>query len=239
MPLETALDGGQRLIAHAEELVYTHFQNLDESRIPALAARMASERVWLIPTLSTFANIVTQWGNRAGLEAGLASAHRELLPPEIERYWREANPYLSRDPSDAGRVRAMHDFQITLVRMLHARGVPLLTGTDTPLPVLYPGFSVHDEIEALIDAGLTVSEALSAATVHPGRFVREHLDESARFGRIAEGYRADIVVLRGNPLTEPSALRTVDGLVVRGIWYDRARLSELVGAVAALRSEGR
>lgn len=239
LPLETALDGGQRLIAHAEELIYTHFQNLDETRIPPLAARMSSVGVWLIPTLSTFANIVTQWGDEAGLEAGLAGANRELLPPAIERYWREANPYLSRDPSDAARIRAMHEFQITLVRALQTQGVPILTGTDTPLPVLYPGFSLHDEIEALIDAGLTVTEALSAATVHPGRFVREHLDTSARFGRIAEDYRADMVLLRGDPLTDPSVLRTPEGLMVRGIWYDRARLSEMVEAVGALRGDGR
>src|SRR5947199_10611639 len=56
------------------------------------------------------------------------------------------------------------------VREMAAAGVPILSGTDVPVPSLVPGFSLHDELALLVtEGGLTPLQALQAATLNPAR----------------------------------------------------------------------
>lgn len=232
LTFDAVIDRRQAMVAHAEELIYTHFRQLDDTRLPELAGRMAESGTWLIPTLSTFRNIVGQWGTEDGLNAGLAREEHAYLIPGMERYWRTRNPYLGRNAAGVGRIRAMYEFQLPLVKTLFDAGVPLLAGTDTPLPVMYPGFSLHEEIDELILAGLPPTHALSAATRNPGDFVREHIDPTVKFGQVAVGYRADLILVAGDPTLDPTSLRRPAGVMLRGEWYDRTALDELLRGVA-------
>jgi imidazolonepropionase-like amidohydrolase len=130
-----------------------------------------------------------------------------------------------------GGAGAWIEFYRAVTRAVAAAGVPILIGTDTPNPLLVPGFSLHHELQALVRAGLDPAFVLRAAThgaaVHVGG-----VDE---FGRIRPGLRADIVLLGGNPLEDLSHLRDVRGLVLRGEWHARARLEGMLDDVAALR----
>jgi amidohydrolase family protein len=226
------LDRRQAMVAHAEELIYTQFRQLDQGRIPALADRMARSGTWLIPTLSTFRNIVAQWGTDIGLDEGLGRGESAYLTPAMERYWRSNNPYLDRPRAGVGRVQAMYEFQMPLVKALFDAGVPLMAGTDTPLPVMYPGFSIHDEIAELVRAGIPPLAALATATQNPGDFVRKHIDSTVRFGRVEVGYRADLVLVEGDPTKDPDSLRRPVGVMLRGVWYDRAALDGLLRNVS-------
>jgi len=58
-----------------------------------------------------------------------------------------------------------------LTKALQEAGVTLLVGTDTAAPCAIPGFSVHDELEELVAAGLTPYDALRAATANAGHFL--------------------------------------------------------------------
>jgi imidazolonepropionase-like amidohydrolase len=228
LTFDAVIDRRQALVAHAEELIYTHFRQLDQQRIPELATRLAASGTWLIPTLSTFRNIVGQWGTEAGLDAALARTERAYLPPRMRDDWRTGNPYLGRDPATRGRLQAMYDFQVPLVRALFEAGVPILTGTDTPLPAMYPGFSIHDEIEELQTAGLPPMAVLAAATRNAGDFVRQHIDSGVRFGRVEVGYRADLILVEGDPTVDLAALRKPAGVMLRGVWFDRPALDDLL-----------
>ncbi|MEE4175696.1 MAG: amidohydrolase family protein, partial [Xanthomonadales bacterium] len=93
------------------------------------------------------------------------------------------------------------------VRRLHAGGVRLLAGSDAPNPGTAQGVSLHRELQLLVRAGLEEHEALAAATVGPA----ETFGLEGR-GRIAEGARADLVLVEGNPLEDISrtlAIRTI------------------------------
>ena len=81
-----------------------------------------------------------------------------------------------------------------------------------------------DELKNLVDAGLTPYQALSGATSAPARF----LNQPARFGRVAIGARADLLLLEGNPLEDVGQVRRPTGVVVRGAWYDRQQLDRLL-----------
>ena len=94
---------------------------------------------------------------------------------------------------------------IDITRILHAERVPIMAGSDNIQ-------SLHDELAALVDAGLTPLEALRAATVEPARF----LNTAAVSGLVKPGFQADVVLLKGNPLVDIGNTRQVAGVVLRG-----------------------
>lgn len=110
---------------------------------------------------------------------------------------------------------------------MRAAGVPVLAGTDAGNPGTAHGISLHHELASLVDAGLTPGEALAAATSVPARMFR-----LGKRGRIANGYKADLVLVDGNPLADIGATRRIVA-----VWKDgedtaalRARQRERVAA---------
>ncbi|TDI40436.1 MAG: hypothetical protein E2P02_16950 [Acidobacteria bacterium] len=106
--------------------------------------------------------------------------------------------------------------------MLYDAGVPLLIGTDTPNPFVIPGFAIHDELAAFVDAGIPVDEVLRIATADAAKFLREE----GQWGVVAADARADLVLLDGDPRDDLSVLRRPAGVMVNGHWYDSAILSD-------------
>jgi adenine deaminase len=100
----------------------------------------------------------------------------------------------------------------------------VLVGTDTPTPLVLPGFSVRDELGNLVDAGFTPYEALSAATAAPARY----FDRGGDFGVVAAGARADLLLLDANPLEDVSRVSRLAGVAVRGRWFTRVELDALL-----------
>jgi hypothetical protein len=114
--------------------------------------------------------------------------------------------------------------EFTLLKELSSSGVPVLAGTDLGSLLIYPGFSLHDELQGLVDqVGLTPAEALRAATINPARFF-----EAASWGRVAGGQRADVVLLDGNPLENIRMTRRIRGVVLDGKYYNRSTLDTLL-----------
>ncbi|MFI4884429.1 MAG: amidohydrolase family protein [Steroidobacterales bacterium] len=100
-------------------------------------------------------------------------------------------------------------------RALHAAGIPLLAGTDSPNPATGFGVALHEELQILVRAGFTPAEALHAATALPAETF--HL---GRRGRVAPGYRADLLLVRGDPTR-----RISDTLSIERIWMNGYRVS--------------
>ncbi|OMI35063.1 amidohydrolase family protein [Streptomyces sparsogenes] len=107
------------------------------------------------------------------------------------------------------------DFQHVLdsVSALHQSNVDILAGTDSSVPVpthggVAHGVSIHHELALLVQAGLTPTAALTAATAIPAR--RYNLTDR---GRIAPGLRADLLLVNGDP--QATIDHTLD---IRSIW---------------------
>ena len=113
----------------------------------------------------------------------------------------------------AESLRQLHQPQ-RLVKALHDSGAGLLLGSDAPQILNVPGFSIHRELELMVEAGLTRAEALAAGTVNPARY----FGMEDRFGKIAAGLDADLVLVESNPLEDLSTLRRPIGVMVRGRW---------------------
>ena len=120
-----------------------------------------------------------------------------------------------------------------LVGKLHAANVPLLAGSDAVGPHgVLPGSSLHEELSLMVQAGLTPYEALRTATVNAAAY----LDAEQEFGRIAPGFRADLVLLAGNPLDDIDHVRTRVGVMKRGRWFSADELEEALEHLAEERN---
>lgn len=111
-----------------------------------------------------------------------------------------------------------------LVGQMQRVQLPVLAGTDTPMPGVYPGWSLHEELASLVDAGLTPAQALYAATLGPARW----LGLADRRGRVAPGQDADLVLLDANPLRDIRHSRRIRAVILAGRLLDRAQLDRLL-----------
>jgi imidazolonepropionase-like amidohydrolase len=114
-----------------------------------------------------------------------------------------------------------------VVGEMQKAGVKILVGTDTAAPFVYPGFSLHDELALLVDAGLTPMQALQAATSRAAEF----MGKSATQGTIEKGKVADLVLLDADPLADIHNTPQIRAVIVRGKLLDRITLDELFSSV--------
>ncbi len=115
------------------------------------------------------------------------------------------------------------------LREMRAAGVQFLAGSDAGVAFVYPGFSLHGELESLVrNAGLTPADALRAATVSPAEF----FGLERELGSIRPGYRADLVLLDANPLEDIRRTERVAGVMRDGKWLDRRALDGLLERAA-------
>lgn len=119
-------------------------------------------------------------------------------------------------------------FEKTLqqIPVAHRAGVMFLARTDTSLPFVYPGFSVHDELGLFVQAGLTPLEALQTATIHPARFLR--LEQS--FGTVQPGRFASLVFLDADPLKDIHNTTKISAVIVCGKLLSRSDLDGMLKA---------
>lgn len=110
------------------------------------------------------------------------------------------------------RDTTLAEFSLSMVGRMHAAGVPIGAGTDTPIAVSLPGDSLHTELERLVEAGLTPLEAIESATIRPAEFFSLQ-DE---MGTIEVGRKADLVLLEHDPLENISNTRAIAAVVSRG-----------------------
>lgn len=234
---EAALRAGQS-IAHAEEFVYSYFNPkgdgefagivFDESRIPPLVSLAASSGIVVVPTISTFRDIIRQ---ATRLEEYLTNSRLAYLHPRLRATLQPGiNRYDHRySESDLRQLRRALPFQRKLVRALNAAGVPLLAGSDATAIGPVAGFSLHEELAELVRSGLTPYDALRAATVNPARYLRR-MD---RYGTVEAGKAADLLLVEGNPLADIRNTARIAGVMRDRAWHDGAALRRMLADVPA------
>jgi imidazolonepropionase-like amidohydrolase len=227
LAFDSLIANRQNMVAHAEELLYTHFRKPDTTGVGALGPRMRDANVWLTPNLVAYTLIARQIGRPAVIDSMLGLSEARILDSTMVRLWRSGT-YTNRPIETAPAYETNRRFLVTVVKVLHQAGVQMLAGTDTPLPGIYPGRSLHDELGYLVEAGLSPFDALATATVLPGRFINQSVRPGTRFGTIEVGARADLALVDRNPLDDLSVLRAPRGVMAAGRWFDRAELDRLV-----------
>jgi hypothetical protein len=184
-----------------------------------ILAEMAHANLHVTPTL-----IVSDF--YVGKRPKADDIKMRTLPSAIREAW--SKPDFRLDAMTA-ELRALADQSIALdwktFKMAHNAGVPIMAATDASFanPFIFHGFSLLDELDRYVEAGLTPRQALSTATIAPARFFKLKNQD----GVIAVGRRADLVVLKDNPIDGLATLRAPRAVVASGHIFGRAALDVL------------
>ena len=108
----------------------------------------------------------------------------------------------------------------TAVAALRDAKAGILLGTDTGNPYVVAGFSLHEELALLVDAGLTPFEALRAGTAEAARC----MEAEKEWGTLRLGARADLLLLEANPLEDVANANRRVGVVLAGRWLPEEEL---------------
>ncbi|GAM96699.1 amidohydrolase [alpha proteobacterium U9-1i] len=219
------------MVAHGEEFFRYMGRPPTPEGIAAMADAAARHGVFVTPNISAYAGM---YRHVTTLDQELADPEAAFLsPPTYQEVQPQNNRYASRPNRDQFRANTVQGMTTlkAFTAALHARGVPLLAGTDAPI-MCFPGRCLLQDLDLLREAGLSHYEILRTATSNAGRFVTERMHRNERIGVVEVGARADLIMLSANPLESLDALEDVRGVMIAGVYRTRA---EIVGEREALR----
>jgi imidazolonepropionase-like amidohydrolase len=220
LSVEYVVDAGQKMIAHTEEVAKHAHGDYSKERISYFAGRIAEGGVWLTPTLVTTRRILDEFTDPDGLFSRPEAAYSSH--PMQKEIWSFISNMYRQIPPDA-RTKLRNDFekfQRPFTKIFHDKGGQLMTGTDSLMPRLVSGFSLHQELQELVDVGLTPYEALRTSTTIP----YEYLGEASDSGTIEVGKRTDLLLVDANPLEDISAASKIAGVMMRGRWIEKGEI---------------
>ncbi len=204
-------------------------ETYSEPKCAALISLLAKNQTWQVPTLIWERG---QWliddldlSQSPGAQYAAASLRNTTYKKFTDSIMKE----LDTDPVSYRRQFVAMELQMTLA--MHRAGVPLMAGTDTAAGVyVMPGFSLHQELELFVKAGLTPLEALQTATLNPAKFLGRTND----LGTVEKGKLADLVLLDANPLDNISNTQKISAVVLNGRYFSRADLDAILKNVEAV-----
>jgi imidazolonepropionase-like amidohydrolase len=162
--------------------------------------------------------------------AGERDARRALLAPTLMAEW--TYDLADQEPKEAATLRGWCGFvnrTLEDLAAMHRAGIPILAGSDLAGVGLIPGWSLHDELEVLVQGGvMSAADALRAATALAAR----HAGRGQEVGTVEPGQRADLLLLGADPTDDVGALRALEAVVLRGQVLDGTRLALLRGGIS-------
>lgn len=214
-------------IEHAEEVVKLIGEAADFSEAPEVLDVIKASGAYVTPTLVIFDAI-----HKYLTDENLETFFQQPETAYVSHYWQdvmsaEKNFFRQSFGENYASLEEKYKSDSQQLRQLTAQlndaGVPLLVGTDA-VGLVAPGFSVHQELELFVEAGLSPYDALKAATVNPARWAGRDGEE----GIVIIGAKANIVLLAANPLEDIRATRGVKGVILQGDWISRESLDDML-----------
>ena len=244
--LRETFEAGQDEIVHADEFTQYFWigydpavndwveYEIDMDLIEEVAALVAEYDIAVTATL--MANEMPLLGME-DMEGLLQRPEYQIVRPEIMETWRTRGRFINWQAQKTYRREQWRPLLMDLTKAFNDYGVLLNLGTDVSVEGIVPGFSAHQELLLLVEAGLTPFEALSTGTRNPALTVARMVGDGD-WGTVAVGNRADLMLLPNNPLDDVAHTQERLGVMVRGQWFTQAELDELVDAyVATFRAD--
>lgn len=192
----------------------------DETKAKKLMQLMAEKNAYWVPTLQTL-----KFESNAHKESFLGTKNVKYISWVRKNVWWSFDiaSNKKRNLADSSKTsQKFYDKVRSQIAMAHSYNVPIMVGTDVTDSYIFPGFSVHNELEDLTKSGLSNLEALRSATIIPAQYVKKEKD----FGSIEIGKIADIVILDKNPLEDIRHSKTIHGVLMNGLYYNSATLQK-------------
>lgn len=223
MDLAVASAAGMGSIEHTDSSL-----SMKDQDVKKIARSFAQNGTWYAPTFVSGINV--RLTPKETLLESLNDVEGKLdrrslyMPLAILQSWKKSIERLKPNAAwEAQTKRGISEF-----RIMQKEGVGVLAGTDYGGLLIYPGFSLHDELQMLVkEGGLTPFEALQAATKNPPYF----FNLQNEIGTIEPGKIADLVLLEANPLESISNTKKIAGVVQNGKYFSQTDLEKLLKVV--------
>ena len=195
----------------------------DPKRASNLFSLLAKNHTWQCPTL------VWERGGNLIDETDFGHDARARYAPAYWKdvTWKRFTEQIVHEfnTDDLATRKRFVEKELEVVNAMHHAGIPFLAGTDTPPGVyVFPGFSLHEELQRFVAAGFSPLEALQTATLNPAKF----LGMEARLGTIEKGKLADLVLLDANPLEDIRNTQKIAAVIVNGRYLSREELEKML-----------
>ncbi|WP_397599659.1 amidohydrolase family protein [Silvanigrella sp.] len=194
--------------------------NIDYDKENNIINTFSKNKTWQTPTLAIQkGSFVTSIDERS-----------KYIPKNIKKFWEEVITEKKSSKSSQKMNAELFDKYLILTNKMNKAKVPLLAGTDAnlstfePLPNVFYGFSIHDEMELFVKAGLKPIEALQTATINPAKFLGIEKD----YGSIEIGKTADLVLLTENPLIHIENTKKIDSVMINGILFNKNDIEKIL-----------
>jgi hypothetical protein len=204
----------------------TLLETYDTKRAAALFSLLAKNGTFVTPMLGHWANIHLDFQKDHTNDPRM-----KYLLPELKQFWASTQAQVEKEFEEIREISpGVTQRFLEMVKGMNSAGVRLLAGSGTPgHPFEWPGFSLHEELEWLVKAGLTPLEALQAATLNPARY----LGNEKELGTVERGKLADLVLLDNNPLDDIRNTQRIAGVMANGRYMGRSELQTMLSELEA------
>jgi imidazolonepropionase-like amidohydrolase len=199
-------------------------RTFSEKKLASIISELKKNDSWVCPTMTVNRGIAYIKDS-----ANLKDPRLLYAIPMIKNMWNPANDFRLRAAPDEFFENEKKEFELNkrILKMLHQGGVKILAGTDTPNPYCFPGFSLHDELQIMVESGLTPAQALQTATLNPAIFFNILND----YGTVSENKMASLVLLKDNPLQNIANTKSIQAVILRGKFIGSAEINEMLAKI--------
>lgn len=202
------------------------FQNFDPNYASRIYQKMATHKMSIVPTLTLSHNLANfdrfnRWQDQ----------YLKYIGPGLQKTYENRLQRLNiEDSLEMEERRADYQLTISTLPLLRKAGVKIITGTDAGYlnSFVYPGIGLHEEMQLMVESGLSVLDVLRSTIKEGPAFLNKK-----GYGAIKKNYHADLVLLNKNPLNNIQNTRAISGVIVKGKYFKRQDLDELLENTAA------
>ncbi|HEX6250420.1 MAG TPA: amidohydrolase family protein [Gemmatimonadaceae bacterium] len=206
---------------------------VEADRLRHWAGRTREAGTWNVPTMAL-------WEAFYSSDSSDVFARRPEMryaAPQMVNAWVRQKQNMAQTQRNQGvtadAARRYLEMRRIALKALADSGAGILMGTDSPQMFSVPGFSLHNEIALMQAAGLTPGQVLASGTVNVARYATEDLKLDGKFGAVAVGNRADLILLNANPLLDARNVARPAGVMVRGKWLAAEELQRGLEEIAS------
>jgi imidazolonepropionase-like amidohydrolase len=197
-------------------------QSYSNQQATALTAKFIRNQTWQVPTLILLRNDAFPTPETDPSR----DPRRKYIPLQVLANWQKGATDRDKGatPQEFSLRNSLMQASLRIVGKMNTAGVPIMAGTDTTAPFVFPGSGLHEELALLVQAGLTPMQALQAATKLPAEFLSKQQTQ----GTVEQGKIADLLLLDANPLDDIHNTKKIRAVILRGKLLDRSVLDELL-----------
>ena len=226
--LVRAIERGQTTVDHLDGYIeHLNARNapIDPNALDAIVRKTRDSHTWVVPTMVLWETIL----GSAELDELVAFPELQYMPRQMVENWKTIyDRKVSAWTFNARQAKRIAANRKVLLKALADGGVNIIFGTDAPQQFSVPGFSIHREMRAMQEAGMSNFAILQSATKNVGDYCKER----DTFGTVAAGQRADLVLLNGNPIQDLGNVAQRAGVMVRRKWIAEPEIQARLAKIA-------